>query len=117
MRLFVEVPLPSELTARAAALLPAALPATRPVRAELMHLTLAFLGWTPDGQLDAVVAAARAAATGQPAFELSFAGAGRFPPTGRPRVVCLGIGGGQGALATLARGATGELSTRQLKID
>ena len=117
MRLFVAVPLPPELTARAAALLPAALPATRPVRAELMHLTLAFLGWTPDEQLDDVVAAARAAATGQPSFELSFAGAGRFPATGRPRVVWLGIGEGQEALATLAVRVTGELSTRQLKFD
>src|SRR5207237_4743793 len=117
MRLFVAVPLPSELTARAAALLPAALPATRPIRAELMHLTLAFLGWTPDEQLDAVVAAARAAATGQPAFELSFAGAGRFPATGRPRVVWLGIGEGQEALARLAARVTGELRTRGLKFD
>src|SRR5438094_10000195 len=101
MRLFVAVPLPPELTARAAALLPAALPATRPVRAELMRLTLVFLGWTPDEQLDAVVAAARSAVSGQPAFELSFAGAGRFPATGRPRVVWLGIGAGHPELATL----------------
>src|SRR5437016_2471866 len=117
MRLFVAVPLPSELTARAAALLPAALPATRPVRAELMHITLAFLGWTPDEQLDSVVAAARAAATGQAAFDLSFAGAGRFPASGRPRVVWLGIGEGHDALATLAARVTGELLTRGLKFD
>ncbi len=69
MRLFVAVRLPSELTDRAAALLPAALPAIKPVRAELMHITLAFLGWTLDEQLDAVVAAARDAATGQPTFD------------------------------------------------
>jgi RNA 2',3'-cyclic 3'-phosphodiesterase len=117
VRLFIAVPLPSELTDRAAALLPAALPAIRPVRAELMHLTLAFLGWTPDGQLDDVVAAARAAATPQPAFELSFAGAGRFPATGRPRVVWLGIGEGQDALAELAARVVRELRARDLKLD
>ncbi len=117
MRLFVAVPLPSELTDRAAALLPAALPAIKPVRAELMHLTLAFLGWTPDEQLDDVVAAARGAASGQPAFDLSFAGAGRFPATGRPRVVWLGIGQGQEPLAALAGRVVAELRARDLKSD
>jgi len=117
VRLFVAVPLPSELTDRAAALLPPALPAIKPVRADLMHLTLAFLGWTPDEQLDAVIAAARDAAAGRPAFDLSFASAGRFPPTGRPRVVWLGIGEGQEGLATLAAGVTGELRTRGIKFD
>jgi 2'-5' RNA ligase len=117
VRLFVAVPLPTELTDRAAALLPAALPAIKPVRADLMHITLVFLGWTPDEQLDAVVAAARDAATGQPPFGLSFAGAGRFPATGRPRVVWLGIGEGQEALATLAARVTGELRARGLTFD
>jgi 2'-5' RNA ligase len=117
VRLFVAVPLPSELTDRAAALLPAALPAIKPVRAELMHITLAFLGWTPDEQLGDVVASARSAATGQPAFDLSFAGAGRFPATGRPRVVWLGIGEGQSGLGTLATRVAAELRRRDLKFD
>ena len=117
MRLFVAVPLPPELAERAAALLPAALPAIRPVRAELMHLTLAFLGWTPDERLEAVVDAARDAALGQSGFGLSFAGAGRFPATGRPRVVWLGIGEGQAALATLAGRVTDALRSRDLKFD
>ena len=117
MRLFVAVPLPSELTDRAAALLPAALPAIKPVRADLMHITLAFLGWTPDEQLDDVIAAARAAAGGQPAFDLSFAGAGRFPATGRPRVVWLGIGDGQSGLATLATRVGAELRAGGLEFD
>ena len=64
MRLFVAVPLPAELTTRAAALVPAALPAT-----------------------------------------------------GRPRVVWLGIGEGQSALAALAARVTDELRTRALKVD
>lgn len=117
MRLFVAVPLPSELTDRAAALLPTALPAIKPVRAELMHITLAFLGWVPDEQLDAVVAAARDAADGQRAFDLSFSAAGRFPPTSRPRVVWLGIGEGQSGLATLAARVAEELRARELKFD
>ena len=117
MRLFVAVHLPTELTDRAAALLPAALPAVKRVRPDLMHLTLAFLGWTPDEQLEAVNDAARAAAAGHAAFDLTLSGAGRFPASGRPRVVWLGIGDGAGPLAALAESVGGELRDRQLSFD
>ena len=117
MRLFIAVPLSQELTDRAAALLPPALPALKRVRPELMHLTLAFLGWTPDEQLDAVVDAARAAATGHRRFDLAFAGAGRFPASGRPRVVWLGIGQGTEALAALAARVTTALRADGLRFD
>jgi len=117
VRLFVAVHLPTELTDRAAALLPPALPALKRVRPELMHLTLAFLGWTPDERLDAVTAAARAAVAGHRAFDLTLSGAGRFPPSGRPRVVWLGIGEGAPALAALADSVTAQLRERQLTFD
>ncbi|MDP9245737.1 MAG: RNA 2',3'-cyclic phosphodiesterase [Chloroflexota bacterium] len=102
MRLFIAVPLPTELTDRAAALLPPALPALKPVRPELMHITLAFLGWTPDDRLDDVVGAAREATAGHHSFDLATAGAGRFPGSGRLRVVWLGIGAGSEPLSALA---------------
>ena len=117
MRLFIAVPLPQELTDRAAALLPAALPALKRVRPELMHVTLAFLGWTPDERLDTVVEGARAAVVGSQAFDLDFAGAGRFPATGRPRVVWLGIRAGEQALAGLAGSVVAELRRRELTFD
>ncbi len=117
MRLFIAVLLPPELTDRAAALLPAALPALKRVRPELMHVTLAFLGWTPDEQLEAVGAAARAAAAGHGPFDLDFSGAGRFPAGGRLRVVWLGIGEGAQALAGLAASVAAELRGRDLKFD
>ena len=117
MRLFIAVPLPKELTDRAAALLPPALPAIRPVRPELMHVTLAFLGWVGDEQLDPAIEAARAAAAGQPAFDLAFTGAGRFPATGKPRLVWLGIGDGADALATLAGRVADELRARGIRFD
>ena len=63
MRLFIAVPLPPELADRAAALLPLALPALKRVRPELMHITLAFLGWTSDEQLPTVIEAAMARKT------------------------------------------------------
>ena len=117
MRLFVAVPLPRALTDRAAALLPAALPAIKPVRAELMHVTLAFLGWTPDDRLGAVVEAARAAAAPRRPFDLAFARAGRFPPTGRPKVVWLGIEEGTEALAALAAAVAARLNDAGLTFD
>ena len=117
MRLFIAVHLPTELTDRAAALLPAALPAVKRVSPELMHVTLAFLGWTADERLDTVGEAARAAARGHRAFDLSFQGAGQFPPSGRPRVVWIGVGEGAGALADLAGSVTAELRRRELSFD
>jgi 2'-5' RNA ligase len=117
VRLFVAVHLPTELTDRAAALLPATLPALKRVRPEQMHVTLAFLGWTSDERLDAVNEAARAAAAGHRAFDLTLSGAGRFPASGRLRVVWLGIGEGADALAALAGSLTAELRRRHLSFD
>ena len=114
MRLFIAVPLPSELTDRAAALLPAGLPALRRVRPELMHLTLAFLGWTPDDRLEAVVEAARTAARAHRPFAVALAGAGRFPDRGKPRVVWLGIGAGKDELGSLAGAIAAALRSRAL---
>src|SRR5438067_696997 len=112
MRLFVAVPLPRELTDRAAALFPEALPGLKPVRPELMHVTLAFLGWTADDRLPEVVEAARAATVGQPAFDLTFGRAGRFPASGRPRVAWLGVADGGPALEAIAAHVSGELRAR-----
>jgi len=94
VRLFIAIALPADLAARAAALLPDALPGLRRVKPENLHVTLAFLGWTPDEKLGDVVAAANEAARGQAPFTLVFDRAGRFPERGRPRVVWLGIGEG-----------------------
>jgi|SRR5437762_7041994 len=117
MRLFVAVPLLPELADRAAALLPEALPGLKRVRPELMHVTLAFLGWTPDDRLPAVVEAARAAAVGQPAFDLTFGRPGRFPASGRPRVVWLSVADGGPALEAIAAQVSGELRARELRFD
>ncbi len=117
MRLFIAVPLPPELTDRAAALLPPALPALKPVRPELMHITLAFLGWTPDDRLGDVVAAARAAAIAHRSFDVAISAAGRFPASGRPKVIWLGIGAGTEALAALAADVARELRAGELTFE
>ncbi|MGH2450287.1 MAG: 2'-5' RNA ligase family protein, partial [Candidatus Limnocylindria bacterium] len=61
MRLFVSVNVPPDVAARAAGLVPASA-ALRPVPAELMHLTLAFLGWTDDARAGEAAAAVAAGA-------------------------------------------------------
>ena len=117
MRLFVAIPLPPDLALRVAAILPPSLPALRRVKPENLHVTLAFLGWTPDERLDDVTNAAREAAADVSRFELSFEGAGRFPDRGRPRVVWIGIADGASSVVQLGAGVSAGLRSRDLKFD
>ncbi len=117
MRLFIAVPLPTPIARAAAALLPAELPGLRQVRAELLHLTLAFLGQLPDDQLDVVADAARAAAGSRAAFPAEIDRAGRFPDTGRPRVVWLGLGKGATDVERLGARVRAELERRAITHD
>ena len=117
MRLFVAMPLPPDLAARAFEILPTALTALRRVKAENLHLTLAFLGHTPDERLDDVAAAAREAALPVSPFRLSFDRAGRFPERGRPRVVWLGIADGEASVAELGAGVYAGLRSRAIRFD
>jgi 2'-5' RNA ligase len=118
VRLFVAIPLPSDVAARASALLPEALPALRRVKAENLHVTLAFLGWTPDERLPDVAAAAAEAAAAVAPFVLAFEGAaGRFPERGRPRVVWLGIGAGLDSVRRLGERVGLALRERSVPFD
>ena len=117
MRLFIAIPLPAHLADRAAALLPDPLPGLRRVKPENLHVTLAFLGWTPDEKLGDVVAAANEAARGQAPFTLVFDRAGRFPERGRPRVVWLGIGEGLAGVAGAGARVASALRLRSLRFD
>lgn len=106
-RLFVAVPVPPEALDACRALIdgvrrgPAGRGA-RWVRTENLHLTLRFLGATPADRVPAVEAAVRRAAAGIGAFDVRLAGAGAFPPSGRPRALWLGIVGGAAELGAIA---------------
>ena len=117
MRLFLAIPLPADLATRAYQVLPTTLPALRRVKAENLHLTLAFLGQTPADRLDDVTAAARDAAAVVSPFLLSFDRAGRFPERGRPRVVWLGIADGEASVLELGAGVYAGLRSRGLLFD
>ena len=117
MRLFIAIPLPRDLAARASSILPSALPALRRVKPENLHVTLAFLGNTPDERLGDVVDAAKDAARQIFPFGISFDRAGRFPERGRPRVVWLGVADGEPSVVALGEGVYAGLRSRGLRFD
>jgi len=82
-----------------------------------MHVTLAFLGRTPPERLADVSAALEAAAGHVTAFDIELGRAGRFPTTGRPRVVWLGMGAGAPALLALGDRVRAELARREVVFD
>jgi RNA 2',3'-cyclic 3'-phosphodiesterase len=117
VRLFIAIPLPPALAERAAGILPRSLPGLRHVKAENLHVTLAFLGHTPDEQLADVTAAAQEAAAPVSRFTLGFDRAGRFPDRGRPRVVWLGMADGAPSVLELGQGLYAALRSRNLRFD
>ena len=117
MRLFIAVPLPLSLATRAATILPETVGGLRRVPSENLHVTLAFLGYTPDERLPDAIAAAEAAAVKVEAFRLVFVRLGRFPERGRPRVFWLGIAEGQDSLLRLGAAVAAELRSRKLRFD
>jgi len=82
-----------------------------------MHVTLAFLGRTPDERLADVIAAAEETAAGVTAFDIELDRPGRFPTSGRPRVVWLGIGAGAPMVLTLGERIRADLRRREIAVD
>jgi len=82
-----------------------------------MHVTLAFLGRTPDDRLADVEAAVEAATSQVTAFDVELDHPGRFPPSGRPRVVWLGIGAGAQTVLSLGERVRAELGRREIAFD
>lgn len=82
-----------------------------------MHVTLAFLGQTPDEQLADVTAAAEVAAGGVKAFDIELDRPGRFPPSGRPRIVWLGMGAGAPTVLALGERVRAEFGRRKIAFD
>ena len=90
-RLFIAVDLPAELRPVVARLLQG-IGGARWTRPEQLHITLRFLGDTPESQLDDL--RARLRQVRMPRFELALRGTGVFPPVGGripARVLWLGL--------------------------
>jgi RNA 2',3'-cyclic 3'-phosphodiesterase len=92
LRLFVAVELPASEQAAAAALCHG-LEHARWAKAHQLHVTLRFLGATPEARLPEL--RQRLAGVRAPPFELAVQGIGVFPPESpRPRVLWLGLAPG-----------------------
>jgi RNA 2',3'-cyclic 3'-phosphodiesterase len=99
LRLFVALELPAPALAALAAFRDRADPAVwRPVRDEALHLTLAFLGHRPAGDVDAAADVLRGAPGGRIALAL---GEGILLPPRRARVLCAAVRDASGALGAL----------------
>ena len=116
MRLFIAIPLPPDVAHRASALLPPALPGLRRVQPENLHVTLAFLGETPESRLPDVAAAAEHAARAVRRFRLVFDRTGRFPERGRPRVLWLGFADGLPCVQRLGEGVYRAVGMSPLRV-
>lgn len=97
MRLFVAAELPRPVVRALVAWRPA-VDAVRPVAAESLHLTLAFLGERTAEEATAAAAVVRAVATPVDGLAL---GAGRWLPPRRPRVLAVEVADPSGALSAL----------------
>jgi len=88
-RLFVALDLPGSLRAELGAWGDGELadPALRPVRPESLHITLAFLGYRPEPEIEPIAAVVRECAAPAPLVELS--GPVARPARGRPRFFAL----------------------------
>lgn len=94
LRCFIAIELPQDIKEGIAGKtkrLRAAEADVRWVSPENLHLTLKFLGNTPEDLLEDVREKLSAVAGRHPAFSFGLSGAGAFPDTGRPRVVWIGV--------------------------
>lgn len=92
IRLFVALPVPLGVAQQLADLVPAELGGLKRVAPELMHVTLAFIGWQEESRVGYVTSTVEPAVAEGRAFDIPLGAVGRFPPTGRPRVVWVGTG-------------------------
>ncbi len=72
------------------------------VRFEGLHVTLRFLGPTPESRVAGLADAIRTTATGETPMTIRISGAGAFPPHGRPRTLWLAMTDGVDRLTGVA---------------
>lgn len=121
MKLFVAIDPSEEVRARLAEALrelrPLA-PEARWVRAESLHVTLAFVGFVAEeARAHAVAESVASVAARHAPFEVRFTGAGSFGPAPHPRVLWLALTEGANALGELASDLAGELRDKGFTLD
>jgi 2'-5' RNA ligase len=109
-RLFIALPLPDDAVTAVTDVvdvvrgqgLPDGARDVRWVRLDGLHLTLRFLGPTPESRVTAAGDAVRAASIGAAPIRLELGGAGSFPRSGRPRTLWIGLTAGAADVEALA---------------
>lgn len=105
MRLFLAVPLSDPVVAaitKAVGGMGLTHPPGKWVEPANMHLTLKFLGETPENHIDNVAASAEAACSGHRGFAIRLGHLGAFPDLSRPRVLFYRLEEGAKKLEALA---------------
>jgi len=90
------------------------------VQADQVHLTLAFLEFTPEHKLDDLVERLGRAAARRTAFETAVSGGGAFPNAGRAKTVWAGLDldePGRTELERLATGCRAAASKAGIEVD
>jgi 2'-5' RNA ligase len=106
MRVFVAVVPPPEVRQKLAAFMEPLRrkhPSVKWVPTENLHLTLRFFGEIDDDDARRVGELTQQVSMLTAPFKVRLAGAGQFPPRGRPHVYWVGVNKGLGELAELAR--------------
>lgn len=112
LRLFIALPIPLEIRKKLSALtmgLKKKGGNVKWVEESNFHLTLKFLGDTPEGKLDAVISAAQHATAPVSAIDVHFSGLGAFPNLRKPRVFWVGVSKGDEEIVKLAESLESEL--------
>ena len=124
LRLFFAVPVPAGARAQVGELIERVQGSVgdgkariRWVRVEGLHLTLRFLGPTPEDRQLPLEAAADALARADAPFPVTLAGGGAFPSLARPRSLWVGVAQGADRLANLADGLTAAAGECGLVLD
>ncbi len=87
------------------------------VAPQLLHFTLAFIGYVPEARLDPAQIALRAALADRPAIRARLGNLGAFPNARRPRVVWVGLAEGAVEARTYALAVRQELAAREVPFD
>ena len=85
----------------------------RPVRAEALHVTLAFLGWRDEADAERIAHAAFGAAAGRPAPVLTPGEVKPVPPRA-PRLFALDLADGEGRCLELQRAVSESLAAERV---
>jgi 2'-5' RNA ligase len=124
LRLFFAVPVPDaarslvgELIREVQAAVGDGTARIRWVRVDGLHLTLRFLGPTPEDRRPPLEAAADAIAASLAPFDVRLAGGGAFPSLTRPRSLWVGVDTGADRLADLAERLTAAAGECGLVLD